>query len=120
MQNTRIVPEAPERTRDMGAEHSPSRPPYTTDAAQCARQLHDLERFFGTAGLEKAIEAWQTNADVQARLHFLHQIEDDQQVLDAINRMRRLGNNGLADEIKANWKATPRPAATPFPGLAVV
>lgn len=84
--------------------------------AQCVSQLGDLERWFGTAGLEKAIAAWQANGDVRARLNFLHADDDAQQTLDALNRLRQRGGTELADELEANWKAAPpRPMAEPLP-----
>jgi hypothetical protein len=83
------------------------RPPY----------LLALEQLLGTAGLEHAIDAWKADKDVQARRNFLHQDEDDQQTIDALNRMRRLGNHELADELETRWKASePRPVAEPLPG----
>lgn len=89
--------------------------------AQCVSQLGDLERWFGTAGLEQAITAWQASGDVRARLNFLHADDDAQQTLDALNRMRRLGSTELADELEASWKASPpRPVAEPLPPLALV
>lgn len=66
--NTAIVPDTTERTRDLGvAEHSASRPPYAAGVEECARQLGDLERWFGTAVFADAVKHYLADADFNAR-----------------------------------------------------
>jgi hypothetical protein len=94
-------------------------PPVPQDlVTQCVTALSALEQQFGTASLERAIDAWKANKDVRARLNFLHADEDAQQVIGAIAHARRLGDDELADMIETEWKASaPRPVAEPLPPL---
>lgn len=97
--------------------------PFPSDAATDGQSLHllVLEQLLGTAGLEKAITAWRFDKDVQSRLNYLHQAEDDADTLASFDLMRRRGLADLADELQANWAAsTPRQVAKPLPPFAVV
>lgn len=115
MQNTTIVPPAPERTRDMGfaEQPTPSRPPF---AAACFAQLHDLERWFGTATLAAALKQYSADAAFGARVRG---VDPEREIRDTRSVLRGFGDpeaEAVAGEFEALLRALP--VAAPFPGAA--
>lgn len=119
--NTTIVPDQQDRTRDLGSveQHTTARP---TFLAECVRQLHDLERWFGSEALAAALDRYTLDRGFQARRRAARPGETAQAAADAIRMLRSSRHpesEALANTIAAGM-ATPQPTAAPYPGAALL
>jgi hypothetical protein len=95
--------------------NSPARPPYAL-AELCFSQLHDLERFFGTAVLAEALKRVEADPGHQARKRGL---DPERLVRDIQSLYADLDLELPAYAAAQVAKARSLPVAAPFPGAAV-